>query len=215
MRFRSILSNCTRSCPPLLTRDGGLVSGQWAPVKSDMAAGAMGPPWCLLWRHPFEASKCHETSPSGLIFFFGNKSVSELLILICDCLKTCLPIKQIIRQTQVLWLVVVASGLQLSWQSDWWICVLEAEGTSWQWRGDGGQVPWFPMASVSSGPLPYLFTLFASCLLVLMQEVRRHKWARRFSGDMLQQQWMSKSVLNKHCKHLPCKLQCSLWCAMA
>ena len=46
----------------------------WEPVEPNMAVGAMGPPWCLQWRHPFEASKCHQTSPpSGLIF--SNQSV--------------------------------------------------------------------------------------------------------------------------------------------
>ena len=77
MRPRSILHKCTGSCP--LSLHWTVACCVWwllAPVESDMAAGAMGPP-CrgapCLWRHPFEASKCHETSPSGLTSLLETK----------------------------------------------------------------------------------------------------------------------------------------------
>ena len=57
---------------------------------------------------------------------------------------------------------------------------------------DGGQVPWFPMAPVSSGPFPNLVAFIVPTCLCTVQEVHRLTLFLRYAGAT-----MSKSVFQQ------------------
>jgi len=133
----------------------------WRPLPLTSSFRGQQVSWDLTqWAHISSGNKnFHIRSiliPHSLKYLTANMSIQIGMYNFCDWM-----------------LVALVSGPQLSWlQSDWWISVLEAEGTSWQWRGG-----WRPSPMVFHGWASYLWPTSkfgrTSCVLLVQTSASR------------------------------------------